>query len=228
MFDSLILDAIAVGWFLLAWSGYTVYARRKARHTDCLYTATAKYARRWMEQITRREVRIADATALATIERNITFFATSTILILGGLLTILGSQEKAMGVLAGIPFAAKPTPGMWELKLMLLIVAFVYAFFTFTWAMRQLNFVTMMVGGNPLPQEEEEERRQFANSTTQMLVLGSSAFNYGLRSYYFCLGALAWFIHPLLFMAATVWVVWVLYRREFESDALLAMLHRLH
>lgn len=227
MLNSLLFDFIAVGWFLCAWTGYTAYARRKALTTPCLYTAVDKYARRWMEQITQREVRIADATALATIERNITFFATSTILILGGLLTILGAQEKAMGVLAGIPFAAKPTPGMWEVKLTLLIVAFVYAFFTFTWAMRQLNFVTMMVGGNPMPHEPEAERQQFARSAAQMLVLGSSAFNYGLRTYYFCLGALAWFIHPLLFMIATVWVVWVLYRREFKSDALLAMLHRL-
>jgi uncharacterized membrane protein len=227
MLNSLLLDVLAVCWFLSAWIGYTAYSRRKARSTPCLYTAVDKYARRWMEQITRREVRIADATLLATVERNITFFATSTILILGGLLTILGSQEKAMGVLAGIPFAISPSPGMWELKLTLLIVAFVYAFFTFTWAMRQLNFVTMMVGGNPMPQEPEEERLRFANSTAQVLVLGSSAFNYGLRTYYFCLGALAWFIHPLLFMAATVWVVLVLYRREFKSDALLAMLHRL-
>lgn len=227
MLNSLLLDYIAVIWFISAWVGYTVYARRKALTTDCLYTAVDKYARRWMEQITRREVRIADATALATIERNITFFATSTILILGGLVTILGAQDKAMGVLASIPFAATPTPGFWEIKLTLLIVAFVYAFFTFTWAMRQLNFVTMMVGGNPLPQAPEEERLCFANSTAQVLVLGSSAFNYGLRTYYFCLGALAWFIHPLLFMIATVWVVWVLYRREFQSAALLAMLHRL-
>lgn len=227
MFNSVLLNAVAVGWFLCAWAGYTLYARRKALTTDCLYTAVDKYARRWMEQITRREVRIADATALATLERNITFFATSTVLILGGLLTILGSQQKAMDVLASIPFAADPTPGMWEIKLTLLIIAFVYAFFTFTWAMRQMTFVTMMVGGNPLPQESEEERKRFADSTAQVLVLGSSAFNYGLRTYYFCLGALAWFIHPLLFMAATVWVVRVLYRREFHSAALLAMLHRL-
>lgn len=32
--------------------------------------------------------------------------------------------------------------------------------------------------------------------------------------------ALGWFLHPYLFMAATAWVTWVLYRREFRSKSL--------
>ena len=42
-------------------------------------------------------------------------------------------------------------------------------------------------------------------------------FNTGLRAYYFGLTALAWILHPLALVAATLFVVWELYRREFRS-----------
>jgi uncharacterized membrane protein len=45
-------------------------------------------------------------------------------------------------------------------------------------------------------------------------------FNYGLRAYYFALAALAWLLNGWLFMGSTAWVVFVLYWREFRSQAL--------
>jgi uncharacterized membrane protein len=42
----------------------------------------------------------------------------------------------------------------------------------------------------------------------------------GLRSYYYSLALLMWFIHPYAFMAASAAVVAVLYRREFRSRTL--------
>ncbi len=44
--------------------------------------------------------------------------------------------------------------------------------------------------------------------------------NFGLRSYYFGMAMLTWFISPWLFMVMSVGVVLVLYRREFHSDVL--------
>ena len=35
--------------------------------------------------------------------------------------------------------------------------------------------------------------------------------------------ALGWFLHPLVFMVASLWVVFALYRREFRSKALRAV-----
>jgi uncharacterized membrane protein len=48
-------------------------------------------------------------------------------------------------------------------------------------------------------------------------------FNNGLRAYYFALAAMTWFLHPWLMMAATGWVVLVLYHREFSSRTLQAL-----
>ena len=49
-------------------------------------------------------------------------------------------------------------------------------------------------------------------------------FNNGLRAYYFALAALTWFLHPWLMVAATGWVVYILYQREFHSKTLIALI----
>ena len=44
--------------------------------------------------------------------------------------------------------------------------------------------------------------------------------NSGIRSFYHAVAALAWFLHPLLFMLATRWVILILIRRDFFSRSL--------
>ncbi|MEN8259967.1 MAG: DUF599 family protein [Pseudomonadota bacterium] len=227
MTNSSLFDVTAVTWFLFCWIGYAGYASRRARHVDCLMNARKAYLQRWMSSLTNRDVRIADATLLTILERNVTFFASTSMLILVGLLSALGYTAELASVIGNLSFAVQPEVELLQLKLGLLMISFIYAFFTFTWAMRQFNFAAMMVGGNATPGDSEEQRRSDAASSANVLSLAANSFNMGLRAYYFSLGALAWFIHPLLFMLSTVWVVMVLYRREFHSKTLLAMLGKL-
>ena len=48
----------------------------------------------------------------------------------------------------------------------------------------------------------------------------AETFNDGLRGYYFAFAAIGWFFSPILFMLATVGVVYILYQREFRSEVL--------
>ena len=65
----------------------------------------------------------------------------------------------------------------------------------------------------------------FAVRSAKVLSMAGNQFNYGLRSYYFGLATLAWFITPWLYMVATTIVVLVLYQREFHSKVLKTMLY---
>lgn len=88
------------------------------------------------------------------------------------------------------------------------------------------NFVAVMVGSAPLPRDDKTSpaaREAFARSAGNICNLAGDAFNLGLRSYYYALAVVAWFIHPVAFMATSALVVFVLYRREFHSDALSAL-----
>ena len=106
---------------------------------------------------------------------------------------------------------------------MVLIVVFVYAFFKFTWSLRQYGFVTVMVGAADHIENTPENSSKLDKAAQRIAKMGSMAaynFNSGLRTYYFSMSILAWFISPWLFMFSSAAVVLILYRREFKSTTL--------
>lgn len=217
------LELIALFWFLICWMGYTWYSRDRANSRDCLSNTLDLYREDWMRVMLKRENRISDASVVGNLERNGAFFASSCLLILAGIITALGYTREAMEIFATMPFSAVPSREIWELRLVVLLVVFVYAFFKFTWSMRMYNFVAVMIGSAPLPDDTKTSpaaREAFARSAGKICNLAGDAFNLGLRSYYYALAVVAWFIHPLVFIAASTLVVIVLYRREFRSAAL--------
>ena len=75
-----------------------------------------------------------------------------------------------------------------------------------------------MIGSTPLwNRDNPAECRQHAERTARLIGIASEHTNSGLRSFYYAIAALAWFFHPLLFMAATTWVLLILVRRDFFS-----------
>jgi uncharacterized membrane protein len=219
---------LAIAWFLLCWGGYSRYAHAKGRTTPCLASVLHLYREDWMRRMLLRDNRIADASVIGNLERNASFFASSTLIILAGILTVLGASDRAVSLLADLPFVQAASREMSEVKLLSLGVVFVYAFFTFSWCMRQYNFAAVLVGSAPMVGERhvtEQERKAFAERTARVISMAANQFNYGLRAYYFGMATLSWFINPWFFIAVTTGVVLVLYRREFHSDVLEVMVY---
>ena len=76
-----------------------------------------------------------------------------------------------------------------------------------------------LIGAAP-PREShptEEEIDRFVSHAARMLSLALTSFNGGIRSFYFALAWLAWFVHPIAFIAATALMVAVLYKRQISS-----------
>ena len=184
------LNLLALVWFLICFKGYMFYARRRSYDTACLASMLHMYRKEWMLRMLNRDVRIADTTAIANLERGVSFFASTTMLILAGLMTILGSTQRAIDVVADIPFAFHATRGEWELKILLLIVLFVYAFFKFTWSLRQYGFVSIMIGGAPSPEEHatEQQKEAHANRVAKMTSMAANNFNLGFAYLLFLFG----------------------------------------
>lgn len=215
------LNLIALSVFFICFKGYSEYARKHARSSSCLASELHKARYDWMKELLKREIRVADNTAIANLERSVSFFASTTMLILAGLITILGSTEKAIDLVESLPFVSPASRAEWELKLLLLIVVFIYAFFKFTWSLRQYGFVTVLIGGAPY--FSHPEQAGYETAAQRLSKMGSMAahnFNMGLRTYYFSIAVLGWFINPWIFMFGSVTIVFVLYRREFKSRTL--------
>lgn len=221
-----LLDIAALFWFFSLWAGYGYYTEHRGKNQPTLSSTLDIYRGDWMRRVLMRENRIADASVLGNLERNGTFFASSSLLIMAGILTALGYADEAMAVFQGLPWMTNDGRLMWELKLATLLIVFIYSFFKFTWSMRQYNFCSVLVGSAPLCSEEgvsPAARRAFANSAAEVANLAGDTFNLGLRSYYYGLAVLPWFIHPIAFIVSSTAVVAILYQREFHSRALVML-----
>ena len=217
-------DAFALCWFVLSWVAYSVYANRASRSQKCLASIMTEHRTAWMLSLLKRDNRVSDASLMANLERNVAFFASSTLLILVGLFAVLGSGEKVLSVTAKLPFEMALQEHAWEAKLLILSLLFIYGFFKFSWSLRQYGFASVLVGRAPQWSEISViEAEQYARESAKVISRAAHAFNYGLRAYYFALAYLVWFLNPFAFMFATLWVVAVLYRREFRSKVLKAL-----
>ncbi len=222
-----LLDWLSLCWFAVCWMGYNYFSRYWSRRSSRLQNSVHAYIKDWIRVMHHRDLRIVDTTIVSNIERNAMFFASSSLLIIAGLLTAAGSTDKVINFIAVLPFVAEVTREAWEIKILLLVLIYAYAFFTFSWCVRQWGFASVLIGSAPLAEDEsatKEYRRAHGHTLAEVIWLAIYSFNLGLRAYYFSLAMLSWFLHPVAFVIVTTWVVAVIYRREFRSRTLRALM----
>jgi len=111
------------------------------------------------------------------------------------LLAVLGTADKASELVRDLPFAARTSALVFDMKLLLLLAIFVYAFFRFTWSMRQYTFGALLVAAAPEAKrflEEGLSREEFADKAGRVVGMAAETFNDGLRGYYFAFAAIGW------------------------------------
>ncbi len=213
-------DLVAVAFFMVAWVGYSRFAVWHGRKVPSLQGVMDVLRRTWAARMIERDNRMVDVNIVRNLARASQFFASTTLLILGALIALLGYVQRAADVVSELPFAIEASQRLWDIKILLLIGIFVYAFFKFSWSIRQFGFCSMVVGAAPAVPRDDNEREAEVANLSLVVSFASGNFNQGLRSYYFAMAALSWFLHPWLMVAITFWVVWVLYTREFHSRTL--------
>ena len=205
------------------WVGYAWCARIRGKLDKTLIAPTNTYRQSWMLQATARDPRMLDGLITQNLSQTPAFFSSTSIIIIGGLFALLGTTDKAAELVGEIPFA-EPTPLLvFEFKILVLVGIFVYAFFRFSWSMRQYTFVALVIGAMPPPGDfaaQRFDRQQFAERAGNLVSAAAETFNDGLRAYYFSFAAMAWFFSPTALVLATALVVLILYGREFRSEVL--------
>ena len=218
------LDVVALLWFSIGWIVYVWYADYRSTLQPALRRQTDHFVREWIARMVERDNRMLDVNVMRNLTRSSQFFASTTMLILGALVALMGYAEKAAGVLAELPFTQQVSERVWELKILLLVLIFVYAFFKFSWSIRQFGLCSILVGATRKPPADAEEYAVHIDRITLIVNFANGNFNNGLRAYYFGVAALSWFLHPVLMIAMTTAVVYVLHQREYRSRTVQAML----
>jgi uncharacterized membrane protein len=218
------LDLIALSVFVAAWGGYAFLVEWTRHGRDGLNQRMDKYREIWMRRMLAREMRMVDMQVMTALQNGTAFFASTTLLAIGGTLTLLRSSGEMLSLLATLPFGIQTSQSLWEAKAIGLTVIFVYAFFKFAWAYRVYNYVSIMLGAMPFAAEmNSAEAEEHVRRTTLLFTSAGRHFNRGQRGFFFALGYLGWFVGPIVFMITTLSVVVVMWRRQFASDSLHAV-----
>ena len=216
-----LLDWVAVLFLFSGWGGYAWFARFWGERGASLLFVSNKFRREWMRQCTLREPRMLDGVITQSQSASPSFFASTSILIIGGLLAMLGTIDRANELVRDIPFVQQTSLPVFEFKIVVLLALFIYSFFRFSWSLRQYLIVGVVIGAMPHADRfaaGEHDRERHAQRAGELLGLAADTFNAGLRAYYFSFAVISWFFSPQAFMLATVCVIAILYVREFHSD----------
>jgi uncharacterized membrane protein len=218
------VDILAVGFFVLEWTVYAVTLEHSAYGLDSLSARMHVYREKWIRCLLDREARMVDTQIMASLQNGTAFFASTSLLAVGAGLALLRSTNEALAVLGALPVDLSPSPALWELKCVGLILIFIYAFFKFAWAYRLFNYVAILIGAMPPAQQRDTpEAEAHVLRTTRLFEAAGRHFNRGQRAFFFALGYLGWFVSPWVLFLTTAAVVIVTWRRQFASNAWRAM-----
>ncbi len=218
------LDFIAIAFFAAAWIGYLLAVEVGPHAKRSLNTLMNERRERWIMESVKRENRIIDTQVMNGLQNGTAFFASTSLIAIGGSLTLLQSADRVVQIFADLPFATPTTRAAWEIKVIGLAVIFAYAFFKFGWSYRLFNYCAILIGAIPPHTEADKpETLAAAREAVKMNIVAGLHFNRGQRAFFFALAYLGWFISPWLFLIATAAVLTVMWRRQFVSHSAAAV-----
>ena len=91
------LDLAALSMILILWSLIAWRVEHPSAAKPSVSRIMAGYRQEWMRQMLTREPRIFDAQVLGTLRQGTAFFASTSVIAIGGTLAVIGNAERMFG-----------------------------------------------------------------------------------------------------------------------------------
>lgn len=222
------IDYIALLVFVALWYLYShVTTSRSPFPRTSLNQAMGERRRKWIYNSLTRDLKMIDTQIMAGLQNGTAFFASTSIFAIGGCFALLGATDRVESVFRDMPFVYYGGRTAFEMKVIGLTCLFGYAFFKFGWSYRLFNYCTILFGAMPMMHETNSDRKaaeRAAENVIRMNIIAAKNFNDGLRTFFLSIGYLGWFINAYVFMFTTVVIIIALLRRQFFSEARLAIM----
>ena len=215
LFTPLDFAALAIlfaSWLLIGWR---IETPRFAQPS--VSRIMAGYRREWMRQMVARDPRIFDAQTIATLRQGTSFFASTSMIALGGTLALIGNADSLVDVAEDLTLISHP-PIVWEVKLLVIVFFLTNAFLKFVWSNRLFGYCSVIMAAVP-NDAPDPGAPSMARKAGEVNVTAARSFNRGLRSVYFALASVAWLAGPVFLAGAALLTVIVIWRREFASQS---------
>ena len=217
-------DYVALAFYAAAWLAYHAAVERTAAGRRSLNRVMNAHRYHWMRGLLGRDNRIIDANINASLQNGTAFFASTSLIAIGASLTLLRSTGEVLTLFGELPFGLQTGRIAWEVKSVGLAVIFVYAFFKFAWSYRLFNYAAILIGAVPNRDAGASPEAELAAwRAASMNTVAGRHFNRGQRAFFFALAYLGWFISAYVMIATTAGVLYVMWHRQFASDALAAL-----
>ncbi len=213
LFSPLDLAAMSLligGWMWIGWR-----IENPAPGRPSVSVLMADFRRDWMYQMVTRDPRIFDAQLVSQLRQGTAFFASTSMIAIGGGLALIGNTEQLAGVARDLMQDTAPA-FVWEVKLLIILVILSNAFLKFVWAHRLFGYCSVMMASVPNDVSDPLVYPR-ANQAAELNITAARSFNRGMRATYFALTATAWLVGAAPLMVAVLITLAVLYRREFVS-----------
>jgi uncharacterized membrane protein len=214
-------DAFALALILLAWLVIGWFIEHPPASRPSVSLLMQEYRREWMRQFITRQPRIFDASMIDNLRQGTAFFASASLIAIGGGVALIGNPGLITGMAATLPIPADTA--LARLRAVLVVIFLANALLKFIWSHRLFGYCAILMAAVPNdPVDPVAELR--AAQAGDLNITAAKSFNRGLHSIYFALGALAWLLGPYALVAATVVTSAMLIRREFASTSRQIML----
>lgn len=165
----------------------------------------------WVEAVMSEDRK--DVLAVQTLRNSTmaaTFLASTAVLLIIGTLTLSGQADKLDATWHTLNAFGSRGATLWVMKLLLLVVNFFVAFFSFSVAVRFFNHVGYMIN---VPVAGRHKWLTPARVAMHLQAAGRF-YSIGMRAYYFSVPLVFWLFGPHFMFAATIGLIMVLYRLD--------------
>lgn len=217
-FDSLALSVLILSWLIIGRLIEVPPARRLS-----VSVIMQDYRRDWMVEFLTRDPRIFDIALVESLRQSTAFFASASMIAIGGGVAMIGNSATLQGLAADLTLAQ--ASDLIRLKFMLIVGLLANALLKFIWSHRLFSYCGVVMAAVPNDPAHENARLR-ARQAAEINIQAARNFNRGLRSIYTALGALGWLMGPWGLLLGTALTQGLLVRREFASQSRTVMLAR--
>ena len=216
-------DGIALAVLLLTWLGTGWLVENPPKSLPSVTVLMAAYRRDWLRQFVTRSPRIFDANIIDSLRQSTAFFASASMIAIGGGVALIGNVTTLEGLAQDLTLEADGVRV--ELKIILVLLFLANALLKFVWAHRLFGYCAILMAAVPNDASDPLAYPRAAQAA-EINITAAKSFNRGLQSIYFALAAITWLLGPWALLAATAVTCVVLLRREFASLSRVVMLSR--
>jgi len=112
---------------------------------------------------------------MASLQNGTAFFASTSLIGSAARWRLLRATNDALAVLRELPVDLTPSPALWEIKCVGLILIFIYAF-QIAWSYRLFNYVAILLGAMPPASKRDTAKPKPCDAHDAAVRGGGAAF----------------------------------------------------